>query len=249
MLPDGLGMPAKLVQTEDSMPEPALYKKLYEILKWSSVAGLAVTLALILHTSRPPSIPYSANAAASAEQKLDVADRARAAGQSSEVQLDRSELNSYLAQNHRLEDKPTPISITPQAASLDNVPTVGSAVPPDDPASSFPGGEQATLEQVQSAVKDVKVDMDGDLVKAYVIYNYHGKDLSLELDGHLVADNGYMKFIPVAGKLGSLPLPQSALQATVDKMMESPENREKLKLPADISDVQIQDGHAVVKYK
>ena len=62
------------------MPEPALYKKLYEILKWSSVAGLAITLALILHTSRPPSIPYNANAAASAEQKFDAADRARAAG-------------------------------------------------------------------------------------------------------------------------------------------------------------------------
>jgi len=52
------------------MPEPALYKKLYEILKWSSVAGLAITLALVLHTSRPPSIPYDANAAASAEHKF-----------------------------------------------------------------------------------------------------------------------------------------------------------------------------------
>jgi hypothetical protein len=53
----------------------------------------------------------------------------------------------------------------------------------------------------------------------------------------------------VAGKLGSMPLPQSTLQAAVDKMMSSPENREKLKLPADISDIQIQDGQAVVKYK
>jgi len=249
MRPDGLGMPAKLVQAEDSMPEPAIYKKLYEILKWSSVAGLVITLALILHTSRPPSIPYDANAAASAEQKFDAADRAKAAGQPSQVQLDRSELNSYLAQNLQLEGKPTGFPAPQQAASMDNVPTVGSAVPPDDPASTFPGGDQATLEQVQSTVKDVKVDMEGDLVKAYVIFDYHGKDLSLELDGHLSADSGYMKFVPVAGKLGSLPLPQSTLQAAVDKMMASPENREKLKLPADISDVQIQDGHAVVKYK
>ena len=29
----------------------------------------------------------------------------------------------------------------------------------------------------------------------------------------------------------------------------SPENREKLKLPADISDIQIQNGQAVVSYK
>jgi hypothetical protein len=57
------------------------------------------------------------------------------------------------------------------------------------------------------------------------------------------------QFEPVTGKLGSLPLPQSALQAAVDKMMASPENREKLKLPADISDIQIQDGQAFVKYK
>ncbi len=229
------------------MADPALYKKLYEILKWSSVAALALTLILVLHTSPAPNLPYDANAAASAEQKFEAADKAKAAGQPSQVQLDRSELNSYLAQNLQLEGKPGPAP--PQAASMDNVPTVGSAVPPDDPAAAFPGGDQATLEQVQSSVKDVKVDMDGDLVKAYVIFDYHGKDLSLELDGHLSADSGYIKFEPVAGKLGSLPLPQSTLQAAVEKMMASPENREKLRLPADISDIQIQNGQAVLKYK
>jgi hypothetical protein len=231
------------------MAEPALYKKVYEILKWSSVAALALTLILVLHTSPAPNIPYSANAAASAEQKFEAADKAKATGQPSQVQLDRSELNSYLAQNLEFEGKPPAVQAPPQAASMDNVPTVGSAVPPDDPAGAFPGGEQTTLEQVQSTVKDVKVDMDGDLVKAHVIFDYHGKDLSLELDGHLSADSGYIKFEPVSGKLGSLPLPQSALQAAVDKMMASPENREKLKLPADISDIQIQNGQAVVKYK
>jgi hypothetical protein len=231
------------------MADPALYRKVYEILKWSSVAALVVTLILVLHKSPGPNIPYSANAAASAEQKFENADKAKAAGQPSEVQLDRSELNSYLAQNLQLEGKAASMQAPPQTAGMDNVPTAGSAVPPDDPAGAFPGGEQATVEQVQSTVKDVKVDMDGDLVKAHVIFDYHGKDLSLELDGHLSADSGYIKFEPVAGKLGSLPLPQSALQAAVDKMMASPENREKLKLPEDISDIQIQNGQAVVKYK
>jgi hypothetical protein len=86
-------------------------------------------------------------------------------------------------------------------------------------------------------------------VKAYVVFNFHGKDLSLELDGHLGAQDGYVKFDPVAGKLGSLPLPQSTLDAAVEKLMASPENREKLKLPADISDIQIVNGQAVVSYK
>jgi hypothetical protein len=111
------------------------------------------------------------------------------------------------------------------------------------------GDQATTLEQVQSTVKDVKVDMDGDLVKAYVIFDFHGKDLSLELDGHLSTQDGYVHFEPVAGKLGSLPLPQSTLNAAVEKMMSSPENREKLRLPGDISDIQIVNGQAVVKYK
>lgn len=93
------------------------------------------------------------------------------------------------------------------------------------------------------------MDMDGDLVKAYVVFDFHGKDLSLELDGHLGTENGYMKFEPVAGKLGSMPLPQAALDSAVDKLMASPENREKLKLPDDVNDVQIVNGQAVVSYK
>ena len=115
--------------------------------------------------------------------------------------------------------------------------------------AALASSDPQTIEQVQSSVKDVKVDMDGDLVKAYVIFDFHGKDLSLELDGHLGAENGYVQFDPVAGKLGSLPLPQSTLEAAVAKMMSSPENREKLKLPDDISDIQIVDGKAVLSYK
>ena len=232
------------------MADSGLYKKLYEVLKWSSLAAIALTLVLVLRESPPPSIPYDANAAARAEQKFQAADQAKAAGQPSQVQLDRNELNSYLAQNLQLEGQPTTSTSSPQAAAGNSVQPLGSTgAPSPDPAAALSGGDQATLEQVQSTVKDVKIDMDGDLVKAYVIFDYHGKDLSLELDGHLTSDNGYIKFEPVAGKLGSLPLPQSTLQAAVDKMMASPENRDKLKLPADISDIQIQDGQAVVKYK
>lgn len=231
------------------MADPGLYRKLYQFLKWSSLAALVLTLILVLRKSPPPNIPYDANAAARAEQKFQAADQAKAAGQPSQVQLDRSELNSYLAQNLQLEGQPATGAAVPPAAGGNSVQPASTTAPNADPAAALAGGDQATLEQVQSTVKDVKIDMDGDLVKAYVIFDYHGKDLSLELDGHLTSDNGYIKFEPVAGKLGSLPLPQSTLQAAVDKMMASPENREKLKLPTDVSDIQIQDGQAVVRYK
>jgi len=230
------------------MQNPELFKKLHQFLKWSSLAVLILALILILRKSPPPNIPFDSNAAARAEQKFEAAGQAKAAGLPSQVQLDRGELNSYLTQNLQLEGKSATGTAATAAGGSTQSPT-GNAAPNSDPAAAPSGDDQATLEQVQSTVKDVKVDMEGDLVKAYVIFNYHGKDLSLELDGHLTSDNGYMKFEPVAGKLGSLPLPQSTLQAAVDKMMASPENREKLKLPADISEIQIQDGQAVVKYK
>jgi hypothetical protein len=231
--------------------DAGLFKKLYNVLTWSSLVGLIIVMILVFRKSPAPEIPVDPTAAARAEKKFEAADQAKAAGQPSQVALDRSELNSYLAQNLGLEGAPPTAAAGTAPGSNSGgasapVPTGGSG---SDPAAVLSSGEQPTIDEIQSSVKDVKVDMVGDVVKAYVIFGFHGKDLSLELDGHLSADNGYMKFVPISGKLGSLPLPQSTLNEAVDKLMSSPENREKLKLPSDISDIKIEDGHAVVQYK
>lgn len=230
------------------MPNSSGFKLAYRIFSWSSVVALVVTLMLVLRKSPPPNVPYDPTAAARVEQKFAAADQAKAAGQPSQVQLDSTELNSYLKDNLAVEGQTEPAAPAPNASGNAATQTP-SAANPNDPLAAVAGGDQPTLDQVQSSVKDVKVDMDGDLVKAYVIFDFHGKDLSLELDGHLTSQNGYIHFDPVAGKLGSLPLPQSTLNAAVEKLMSSPENREKLKLPGDISDIQIANGQAVVKYK
>jgi hypothetical protein len=217
------------------MPSADTLKTVYRALRWGALVALGAIIVLVLRKSPPPNVAYDPNASARVEQKLAAADQANAAGQPAQVQIDRTELNSYLQQNLQTSSSPAPAAAEakPGGFSTNGVPEDGSA----------------TLDQVQSAVKDVKVDMDGDLVKAYVVFDFHGKDLSLELDGHLGSQDGYLKFVPVAGKLGSLPLPQSTLDAAVQKMMESPENREKLKLPNDISDIHIENGQAVVNYK
>jgi len=232
------------------MANSGLAKILYRILSWSTLAGLVLTLALVLRKSPPPDVPSDPAAAARAEQKFAAADQAKAAGQPAQVQLDRTELNSYLQQNLELAGSQAANAATAAPAPAPvPVPVGTTAAPaPTDP-NAIPGADGATLEEVQSSVKDVKVDMVGDLVKAYVIFDFHGKDLSLELDGHLSSQNGYLKFEPVSGKIGSMPLPQSTLEAAVEKMMASPENREKLKLPDDIRDIAIQNGQAVVSYK
>jgi hypothetical protein len=225
------------------------FKLAYRIFTWSTFAVLLIVLVLAMRKSPAPNVPYDATAAARVEQKLAAADQAKAAGEPAQVQLDKTELNSYLKDNLALTGQ-TAVQNLPQNAanSAAENPDGGNAAS-SDPMAGIAGGDQATLEQVQSSVKDVKVDMDGDLVKAYVIFDFHGKDLSLELDGHLGARDGYLHFDPVAGKLGSLPLPQSTLDAAVEKLMASPENREQLKLPAQISDIQIVNGQAVVTYK
>jgi hypothetical protein len=246
-----------------AMADVALLKKINQVLTWASLVLLLLVLVLVLKKSPAPNIPYDPSAAARVQQKFDAAGQAKAAGQPSQVQLDPTELNSYLKDNLQLAGSSQPgaanaTAAIPQVAApsdLGNIPAPATNSMPagSAPANAMPdlngSADGTSISDVQSQVKDVKVDMDGDLVKAYVIFNFHGKDISLELDGHLASQDGYLKFDPVAGKLGELPLPQSTLQSAVEKMMNSPENREKLKLPDDISDLKVENGQAVVSYK
>lgn len=238
------------------MASQSVWKTAYNVATWVIIAGLSLALLLVLRKSTPPAIPADPDAAAHVEQKFAAAEQQKSSGGSPTVALDPSELNSYLSQNLQLEGSPQPAAGAPSVSPAGNTAITAapsSAAAPSgggaSGAAGLPEANGATLEDVQSSVKDVQVNMEGDLVKAYVTFDFHGKDLSLELDGHLGTENGYIKFEPVAGKLGSLPLPQAALDSAVEKMMESPENREKLKLPPDISDIQIQNGQAVVSYK
>lgn len=230
------------------MADPGLFKKAYRILSWVSLAGLIVTIALVLRKSPAPDVPNDPNAAASAQRKFAAADQAKAAGQPAEVALDRTELNSYLAQNLQMDGGQGSAGAASPAGGVAGSGVAGGAAS-SGVSAGIPPEDQPTLDRVQSAVKDVKVDMVGDVVKAFVLFDFHGKDMTLELDGHLSAEGGYMKFEPISGMLGSLPLPQSTLNSAVEKLMSSPENREKLRLPADISDIKIVDGHAVMTYK
>jgi len=226
------------------MANPSI-KLAYRIFSGALLAALLIVFLMILTKGPAPQVPSDPAAAARVQQKFAAADYAKSSGQPSPtVTLDSSELNSYLSQN--LQTEGSAAAASQQPASTAAPPTTPSQS--SDPNAAL-NSDGATLEQVQSSVKDVKVDMDGDLVKAYVVFDFHGKDLSLELDGHLSSQDGYMKFDPVAGKLGEMPLPQGVLQQAVDKMMASPENREKLRLPDDINSLQIVDGKAVVSYK
>jgi len=211
---------------------------IFRIVRWTVYACALIVLILLLHKSAPPAVSTTPEAAARAEQKFQDVQQAVAQGQPATLRMSETELNSYLA-SHLVLPAANAASGTPNAA-------------PSEPGLAAPNGDQPTMddvEQMRSNVKDVKVQLVDDHVRAYVVFDVHGKDMTLQLVGKLGADNGFLKFEPVSGQIGALPIPQATLEAAVRKMMESPENREKLKLPSDISNLHIENGEVVAQYQ
>ena len=106
-----------------------------------------------------------------------------------------------------------------------------------------------TLDPVRASVRDVKITLQGDTAGVYAVFNLMGKDLTLRLDGRLHVVDGFLRFEPTAGSLGDLSLPRSALDATVARMLDDPQNREAFRMPADIRDVRVENGELVIERK
>jgi hypothetical protein len=210
------------------------WKRIFRIVRWTTYTFALVTLVLALHKAPPPLVETSPQAAARAEEKFQDVERAVANGQPATLRIDETELNSYLASHLTLEGNGAPKQATTGGAQG---------------AANGAGPTPQEVEQMRSNVRDFKVQLMDDRVKAYVVFDVHGKDMTLQLEGRLGAQNGYLRFEPVSGQFGSLPIPQSALESAVQRLMDSPENREKLKLPSEISDLRIQNGEVVASYK
>jgi hypothetical protein len=210
------------------------WKRIFRIIRWTTYAFAIVTLVLLLHKAPPPPVETSPQAAARAEQKFEDVEKAVANGQPATLRMDETELNSYLASHLALAGDGAPSAAASGGAQ--GAPKGGAPTPQE-------------VEQMRSNVRDVKVQLIDDRVKAYVVFDMHGKDMTLQLEGRLGAQNGYLHFEPLSGQIGSLPIPQSTLESAVQRLMDSPENREKLKLPSEISDLRIQNGEVVASYK
>jgi hypothetical protein len=211
---------------------------IFRIVRWTVYGCALILLILLLHKAAPPPVAANAEAAARVEQKFQDVQQSVAQGQPATLRMNETELNSYLASHLALAGRDTSTGTVTAAPN-----TAPSETPdPDQPAVD-------DVEQMRSNVKDVKVQLVGDRAKAYVVFDVHGKEMTLQLEGTLGADNGFLRFEPVSGQIGALPIPQATLEAAVRKMMESPENRDKLKLPSDVSDLRIENGEVVATYQ
>jgi len=224
------------------------WKWIFRAVRWTTYAWALVTLVLVFHKAPAPVIETSPAAAARAEAKLEDAAKAVNSGQPAEMRLDEAELNSYLSSHLDLPGNTafaTPVPSGAAGSGVGSAPSVGAAKSPAGGAGS-PVDE---VEQMRSNVKDVKVELIEDRVRLYVVFDVHGKDMTLQMEGRLGAQNGYLRFEPISGQIGGLALPQSALESAMQHIMESPENREKLKLPGDMTDLKIVNGEVVASYK
>lgn len=223
-----------------SEPKPAsAWVWAFRCLRWSTYLATMITLILLLHKTSPPPVQVSPQAAAHAEQKVEDVQQSVSRGEPATLRLNEAELNSYLASHLNLAQN------TAVATPSPSVPG-NSETPAGSDSAQAPSATD--VEQMRSNVKDVKVQMEGDQVKAYVVFDVHGKDMTLQLAGKIAASDGYLRFEPVSGQIGSLPIPQSTLETAVRQLMESPENREKLKLPGDVADMHIENGELVATY-
>jgi hypothetical protein len=153
--------------------------------------------------------------------------------------MDERELNGWLGANLALKrtDKEATASPFPAKESALSLARKAMAPRPTD---------NPTLEQAQSSVRDVKIELREDTLLAYVVFDRFGMDLSLELEGRLLVRDGYLRLEPSSGKLGSLPLMEVTLQGATHRLFDSPENKEQFRLPPNIQDMRIEGGRIII---
>jgi hypothetical protein len=100
-----------------------------------------------------------------------------------------------------------------------------------------------------SPVRDLRLILKGDRIRMYMAYDFHGKEVTFELESKLHTSNGLLQFEPLSGKLGALPIPRSALQSSMQKMMDSPEGRQAMRLPSNLSDLRVEEGKMVATFR
>jgi hypothetical protein len=98
----------------------------------------------------------------------------------------------------------------------------------------------------RGTVRDVRINLVEDRLRAYVLFDFHGVDLSLELEGRLGVRDGYLRLDPTAGRLGSLPLPRNTLESAAARLFDSPQNRETFRLSPAIADIRIENGELIL---
>jgi hypothetical protein len=217
--------PALSASSPKSPPSaPGFGWRLFRLLPWISLAIAVAVLFLILKQAPPLTIQADPQAAERVTEKMAQLRLAMESGRPHSLSLSEAELNQWMQDNL----------------------AVASAQQAKEAGLNLPPGHQPTAQEVQSALKDVRINMIDHQLRAYALFTIYGRDISLQLDGTLESADGVLRLKPVAGKLGSMPIPRSTLDHVVQKLFDSPQNRDSFKLPPQIASVWIENSTLVI---
>ncbi|MBP1607786.1 MAG: hypothetical protein H6Q04_21 [Acidobacteria bacterium] len=219
-------------------PSPGRMRRAFRIFRWSSVGVLAFATVLILMPSPPPEVEANAKTAELVETKVRKFATLLEKGQALPLEMNQVELNSWISINLALQRSTAAAEPFPQR----NASVGGAGV--NMIAASLDSG--STLEEVQSTITDVKIELLEDSLRAYVSFDFHGKELTLVLEGLVKTQDGYLRFEPTSGQLGSLPLPAVALENAARYLFEDPKNRENFRLPSQIQGIHVLRGNLLI---
>lgn len=201
-----------------------LLSRVFRVLPWISLTLTVSILLLILRQAPPLPIQTDSDAAARVAEKMAQLQMAVQSNQPHALTLNEAELNQWMRDN-------LAIASTHQAQQAD--------IP-------IPSGSDPTIQEVQSALKDVRMNLMGNQLRAYALFALYGKEISLQLEGTITTRGGYIRLQPTAGKLGSLPIPSSTLDSVVHQLFDSPTNRDKFQLPPQIESVRVENNSLII---
>jgi len=233
------GPPVRTSWAEAAPVRPGRLRRCYRVFRWATLVALVLVLILILYPSTPPAIATSADATRRAETKVQKFQTSVKRGREDTLEMDESELNGWLGTNLSLGN-PSGEAGTPAAAGH------ASPISLAKKALTAQTSSDPNLEQVKSSVRDVRIELREDSLLAYVLFDLYGKEMSLEMEGRITVQDGCLRLEPTGGKLGSLPLWGGTLEQAAKRLFDAPENREKFRLPLNVSDIRIEQGRLIV---
>jgi len=204
--------------------------RLDRIISVATLVSSLLALFLVLKKPQPVAPPLPASVAAtkadSFQQKLQQLDQPKQPGQApAEVRLSSDEISAALAQAAGA------VPLSPQTG-------LSTAVPSSPDAAIAPG---------QPEVKDYQVSFDGDIARGQFLTQIAGKDVYVTLDGHLSSKDGYATFDATEFKVGDLSIPVSLVNDALQRKLS--EQRDRLKLPDDVSGIRVENGELVMTQK
>ncbi len=203
---------------------PGVFSRAFRILPWISLTVTVGILLLILRQAPPLPIQTDPDAADRVAEKMAQLQMAVQTSQPHALTLNEAELNQWTRDNLAI-------------ASTHQTQQAGISTPP---------GSEPTVQEIQSALKDVRINLLGNQLRAYAVFILYGKEISLQLDGTITTEGGYIRLQPTAGKLGSLPIPSLTLDRVVHQLFDSPNNRDKFQLPSQIESVRVENNSLII---